>query len=234
MIGHPACSHRRIARHRARWTPARDVGDARSGHQGAACLCTTDSPDVHSLLAAEDVTLAHGPSCRNLRNLVRNFAVAWRLLRRRRPRVVLSPARVWSCRSRGPGAARRARLYVECGGRVDEPSLSCRLVSPVAHRTYLRWPSSSPTSAGAASTAGCRGSRARRHPAPSTGTFVTVGTSRTYPFDRLVPAPAADRGRRPCRRPARRLHGAARGRSRDRLPRVRRAAWRRSPMPAPS
>ena len=26
-------------------------------------------------------------------------------------------------------------LYVECGGRVDVPSLSCRIVSRVAHRT---------------------------------------------------------------------------------------------------
>jgi UDP-N-acetylglucosamine transferase subunit ALG13 len=79
-------------------------------------------------------------------------------------------------------------LYVECGGRVDVPSLSCRIVSRVAHRTYVQWPELAGQ---------VRGGRFRgRLPwermsgsadaTVQSGTVITVGTSRKYAFDRLV------------------------------------------------
>ena len=47
-------------------------------------------PDSESLLATEDVTWAHYPTTRNVRNTLKNLALAARLLRKRRPELVVS------------------------------------------------------------------------------------------------------------------------------------------------
>ena len=51
---------------------------------------THDKDDARSLLAGEEVVYAYGPTTRNVPNLVRNLVLAARLLRRTRPRVVVS------------------------------------------------------------------------------------------------------------------------------------------------
>jgi UDP-N-acetylglucosamine--N-acetylmuramyl-(pentapeptide) pyrophosphoryl-undecaprenol N-acetylglucosamine transferase len=152
--------------------------------------CTLDGPDVRSLLDGERVTLAHGPTCRTLRNLARNLVVAWRVLRRHRPRVVLCTGSGIVVPFAWVGRLLGARvLYVECGGRVDEPSLSCRIVSRVAHRTYLQWPELVPQVPGGQfhgrlpwerSTGAAARNRSENR------TLITVGTSRVFAFDRLV------------------------------------------------
>lgn len=51
---------------------------------------TADLPDAHARLQGEDVTFAHFPTTRNVLNLLRNFATAFRVLRERRPDVIVS------------------------------------------------------------------------------------------------------------------------------------------------
>ena len=80
-------------------------------------------------------------------------------------------------------------LYVECGGRVDVPSLSCRIVSRVAHRTYVQWPELAPQVRRGRFHGRLPWERSAGTPAGApSGTVVTVGTSRRYAFDRLVRA----------------------------------------------
>jgi UDP-N-acetylglucosamine:LPS N-acetylglucosamine transferase len=89
---------------------------------------TFQKADSVSLLAGEQVAWAYHPTTRNLRNLVRNLFLAWRLLRRYRPRVVVST---------GAGVAFPffivARLFgmktvfIEVYDRIDLPTLSGRL-----------------------------------------------------------------------------------------------------------
>ena len=163
--------------------------------------CTIGSPDVRSLLRDEDVTICHGPTCRSVRNLARNLPVAWRVIRSRRPRVILCTGSGIVVPFAWVGRLLGARvLYVECGGRVGAPSLSCRIVNPATHRTYVQWPELA-----------AKVRRSRFHgrlpweraataagPRPAGGlrTVVTVGTSRIFPFDRLVEAagPAVQEG----------------------------------------
>lgn len=102
---------------------------------------TFDKSDARSLLEGERVFFAYGPTNRSLRNLVRNLFVAWRLVRRLRPRVILSTGAgvavpfAWIGRLRGASV-----VYVESLTRIDRPSLSCRLIAPVADRIYVQWP----------------------------------------------------------------------------------------------
>jgi UDP-N-acetylglucosamine:LPS N-acetylglucosamine transferase len=101
---------------------------------------TFDMPDSRSLLEGENVRWAYHPTTRNALNLIRNLALAWRLLRRDRPHVVVST---------GAGVAFPfflvARLlgiktvYVEVYDRIDAPTLTGRLCQPLASRFLLQW-----------------------------------------------------------------------------------------------
>jgi nitroreductase len=101
---------------------------------------TFDTTDAQSLLVGEQVTWAHHPTTRNVRNLLRNSVLAVRELRRRRPDVVVST---------GAGvafpfflAARAMRIptvYVEVYDRLDSPTLTGRLCRPLASVFCVQW-----------------------------------------------------------------------------------------------
>ncbi len=102
---------------------------------------TFDKSDARSLLAGEDVTFARGPTNRSVKNLLRNIVVAWRVVRRVRPQVVLTTGAgiavpfAWIARLRGARV-----VYVESLARIDGPSLTYRLIAPIAERQYVQWP----------------------------------------------------------------------------------------------
>jgi len=102
---------------------------------------TLDREDAQTLLADEDVIYAFGPTTRNVRNLVRNVRLAWRVLRTHRPRVILTTGAgvsvpfAWAGRLLGVPT-----VYVESLTRIRRPSLSCRLVLPAVDRAYAQWP----------------------------------------------------------------------------------------------
>lgn len=98
-------------------------------------------PDVEHLLAGEDLVLAHGPTNRSLAKLARNLGLAWRVLRDRRPDVILSTGAGPAVPFFWLGRLRGARLvYVESLTRTTGMSLSGRLVAPVAHAVFVQWP----------------------------------------------------------------------------------------------
>jgi UDP-N-acetylglucosamine:LPS N-acetylglucosamine transferase len=113
--------------------------DAWDGHTRA--WVTFDKSDARSLLAGERVVFAHGPTNRNIGNLLRNLVVAWRVVREVRPRVVVSTGAgvavpfAWVARLHGA-----VIVYVESLARIEGPSLSYRLIAPIAHQHYVQWP----------------------------------------------------------------------------------------------
>ena len=112
---------------------------------------TFDKSDARSLLAEEHVVYAHGPTNRNfgllaVRNLLRNLLGAARLVRVVRPRVVLTTGAGVAVPYAWIGRLLGARVvYVESLTRIERPSLSCRLIAPVASRIYAQWPELSET-----------------------------------------------------------------------------------------
>lgn len=102
---------------------------------------TFDKSDARSLLSHEDVVYAYGPTNRSVKNLVRNLWLAWRVLRRVRPHVVLTTGAGVAVPFAWVGRLLGARIvYVESFTRIESPSLSCRLIAPVAERLYVQWP----------------------------------------------------------------------------------------------
>ena len=84
---------------------------------------------------------AHGPTNRSIKNLVRNLLLARRVLRARRPRVILTTGAGVAVPFAWIGRLHGARIvYVESFTRIDGPSLSCRLIAPIADRIYAQWP----------------------------------------------------------------------------------------------
>lgn len=96
--------------------------------------------DAESLLSDERVDWAHHPTQRNIPNLLRNLRVAWRVLHRERPDVIVST---------GAGVAfpffllakplRIKTVFVEAYERIDRPSLTGRLCYPICDLMALQW-----------------------------------------------------------------------------------------------
>jgi beta-1,4-N-acetylglucosaminyltransferase len=102
-------------------------------------------PDAESLLAGERVTWVHHPTTRNVINLGRNLVLAIRTLRRERPDVIVSTGagaavpffwvgRLLGCRT----------VYLEVYDRIDSPTMSGRLCSPVTDLFLVQWPEQEP------------------------------------------------------------------------------------------
>jgi len=101
---------------------------------------TVDDVGSRSALRGERVVYAHAPTRRSVKNLARNGVLAWRLVRRLRPKVVLSTGAALAVPFAWVGYLSGARVvHVECSGRIGI-SLSGRLVCRVAWRTYVQWP----------------------------------------------------------------------------------------------
>lgn len=102
---------------------------------------TEDASDTRSLLKRERALFAHPPASRHAGNFFRDARLAWRVLSRVRPAAMVTTGAAiavpfaWVARLRGVPV-----VFIETITRVDEPSLSCRLVAPVADRLYVQWP----------------------------------------------------------------------------------------------
>jgi beta-1,4-N-acetylglucosaminyltransferase len=102
---------------------------------------TLAAPDVEHLLDGEEVLTAHGPTNRSLVNLLRNLPLAWRVLRQKRPDVILSTGAALAVPFFVVGKLLRRRLvYVESLTRIESVSLSGRLVYPLADEFFVQWP----------------------------------------------------------------------------------------------
>ena len=101
-----------------------------------------DTPDVADRLAGERVVRSYSPTTRNVPNLVRNWLLALRLLRRERPSLLVSA---------GAGVAvpffvtawllRIPTVFIEVYDRVDTPTMTGRLCGPFTTRRIVQWPS---------------------------------------------------------------------------------------------
>jgi beta-1,4-N-acetylglucosaminyltransferase len=106
------------------------------------CWVTFRTPVTETLLIHEKVYWAWSPTNRNLPNLIRNFGLAWQLLRRDRPDVVISTgagvsvpflilARLSGCQT----------IFIESITRVTSLSLSAKLALPFLSTLYVHWES---------------------------------------------------------------------------------------------
>ncbi|PRY01845.1 UDP-N-acetylglucosamine--LPS N-acetylglucosamine transferase [Allonocardiopsis opalescens] len=102
---------------------------------------TFRTADAVSALAGETVVWAHHPTTRDLPNLLRNTALAWRTLRRERPDVVVTTGAAvafpFFVLARLLGVP---TVYIEVYDRIDAPTLTTRLCAPFTSLHLVQWP----------------------------------------------------------------------------------------------
>lgn len=101
---------------------------------------TFDMPDSHELLHSERVDWAHYPTTRNIPNLLRNFVLAWRVLRREKPDVVISTGAAVAFPFFLLGRILGVRtVFIEVYDRIDNASLTARLCAPLSSSFLVQW-----------------------------------------------------------------------------------------------
>lgn len=101
---------------------------------------TFDKEDAKSLLENEIMYPCYFPTNRNLINLIRNTAVAWRVLRKERPDLIISSGAAIAVPFFYLGKLFGAKLvYIEVFDRIDKPTLTGRLVYPITDRFIVQW-----------------------------------------------------------------------------------------------
>lgn len=102
---------------------------------------TFRSPYTERTLDRETVVWAFQPTNRNLPNFVRNFVLAWKVLRREHPDVIVSAGAGVSVPFVYAGHLLGIpSVYIESLTRVRTLSLSGKLVYPVVKRFLVQWP----------------------------------------------------------------------------------------------
>ena len=102
---------------------------------------TLSAADSDFLLREERVVFGRGPTNRSLRALGANLWLAWKLVRRERPDVIVSTGAALAVPFFLVGKVFGARLvFVESLTRTTSLSLSGRMVRPLADAFFVQWP----------------------------------------------------------------------------------------------
>ncbi|GAA1510174.1 UDP-N-acetylglucosamine--LPS N-acetylglucosamine transferase [Nocardioides humi] len=102
---------------------------------------TFDTADAVAKLEGEDVTWAHHPTTRNLRNLARNSVQARRVLGHYDPDLIVSTGAAvavpyfWLRRRK-----HASTIYLEVYDRVETATLTGRLCRPATDLFLVQWP----------------------------------------------------------------------------------------------
>jgi UDP-N-acetylglucosamine:LPS N-acetylglucosamine transferase len=101
---------------------------------------TFPTADAKSQLLGERVAWANYPTTRNIPNLIRNTGLAFRLLRRTRPSVIVSTGAGVAVPFFVLGWLRGIpTVYLEVYDRIDSPTLTGRLCRPFARLFLVQW-----------------------------------------------------------------------------------------------
>lgn len=101
---------------------------------------TFDKEDARSLLKDEKMYSCYFPTNRNIKNLIRNTAVAWKILRREKPDVIISSGAAVAVPFFYLGKIFRLKtVYIEVFDRINEPTLTGKLIYPVSDKFIVQW-----------------------------------------------------------------------------------------------
>lgn len=101
---------------------------------------TFDKDDANTRLAGERVYHCHYPTNRNLPNLILNTVLAFDLVRRERPDLVISSGAAVAVPFFAMGKLFGSKLvYIEVFDRIDRPTLTGRLVCRFCDAFVVQW-----------------------------------------------------------------------------------------------
>lgn len=101
---------------------------------------TFDKADARSLLKDERMYPCHYPTNRNIKNLIRNTVLAWKVLRKEKPDLIISSGAAVAVPFFYLGKLLGAKtIYIEVFDRIDKPTLTGKLVYPITDKFIVQW-----------------------------------------------------------------------------------------------
>ena len=101
---------------------------------------TFDKEDARSTLETEKMYPCYYPTNRNIWNLLRNTVLAWKLLRKEKPDVIISTGAASAVPFFYLGKLFGAKLiYIEVFDRIDGATLTGKLVYPITDKFIVQW-----------------------------------------------------------------------------------------------
>lgn len=101
---------------------------------------TFDKPDARSMLADERMFPCYYPSNRSLKALIINTRIAWKLLRKEKPDLIISSGAASAIPFFYLGKLLGMKtIYLEVFDRIDKPTITGKMVYPVADKFIVQW-----------------------------------------------------------------------------------------------
>lgn len=101
---------------------------------------TFDKEDARSVLEGERMISCYFPTNRSLKALLINTKLAWKVLRKERPDLIISSGAAVAVPFFYLGKLFGAKsVYIEVFDRIDKPTITGKMVYPVADRFIVEW-----------------------------------------------------------------------------------------------
>lgn len=101
---------------------------------------TFDKEDARSLLKGEKMYPCYYPTNRSLKALLINTIIAFRILKKERPDLIISSGAAVAVPFFYLGKLFGAKLiYIEVFDRIDKPTMSGKLVYPIVDKFIVEW-----------------------------------------------------------------------------------------------
>lgn len=101
---------------------------------------TFDKEDARSILENEIFYPCYYPTNRNLKNLIKDTILAFKILRKERPDIIVSSGAAVAVPFFYLGKIFGAKtVYIEVFDRIDAPTMTGKLVYPVTDRFIVQW-----------------------------------------------------------------------------------------------
>ena len=101
---------------------------------------TFDKEDAKSVLVGEKMYPCYYPTNRNIKNLIKNTVLAWKVLKKEKPDLIISSGAAVAVPFFYLGKLFGAKtVYIEVFDRIDKPTMTGRLVYPVTNKFIVQW-----------------------------------------------------------------------------------------------
>ena len=101
---------------------------------------TFDKEDARSILEGEKMYPCYYPTNRSLKALIKNTKIAWKVLRKEKPDLIISSGAAVAVPFFYLGKLFGAKLvYIEVFDRIDKPTMTGKMVYPIVDKFIVQW-----------------------------------------------------------------------------------------------
>ena len=101
---------------------------------------TFNKEDAISILEEEKLYYCHYPTNRNIKNLIKNTFLAWKVLKKEKPDLIISSGAAVAIPFFYLGKLFGAKLiYIEVFDRIDKPTITGKMVYPIVDKFIVEW-----------------------------------------------------------------------------------------------